>query len=61
LSVLSPLGSIRSNEYIEILADSFLSFRDDILRVNFNEDTIVLGPEDLNYIHPRNRYNVYVG
>jgi hypothetical protein len=34
-----PSGGVESDEYPEIIADDLLSFRDDVLVSNFNEDT----------------------
>ena len=43
-------SSISSEEYIEILADGLLSFKDDILRA-VDEDTIVVrDPDDLIFM-----------
>jgi len=49
--IVCPPGGIGSNEYLEILADGLLSFRDDVLGSNWDEDTIIVRqPGDLLFM-----------
>src|SRR5271168_4683398 len=49
--IVCPPSGIGTDEYIEILADGLLSFRDNIFMSNLNEDTILVYHEqDLTFM-----------
>jgi hypothetical protein len=48
--IVLPPGGVGSDEYIEILIDGLLSFKDDVLGTTDDDTIVVQGPEDLIFM-----------